>query len=102
MQRVLTSRSKQFLPCGYICIPPRSSNDWSISLLYKLPYSWQLIPCHSQCFSNNLLVNLTTDFQNDSSMCNTCSPIIKTSLSFTHSRLVTGCIHSNICSYSRE
>ena len=75
----------------------RNAHDWRVSSTHKLIKSRQLGSSQSERILDNLLVQLSLEFEDDLAHSNTRSPVIKTTLSLSHTRLVSGSIDTNVC-----
>ena len=95
-RRQLTSRPPQRLLSDTIS-KLGDAHDRRVSSTHKLIESRQLSSCQPESILDNLLVQLSLEFENDLADGNTRSPVIETTLSFSHTRLVSGSVDTNVC-----
>jgi hypothetical protein len=94
-RRQLTSRPPERLLCNTIsklC----DAHDWRVSSTNKLIKSRQLVSSQSESILDDLLVQLSLKFEDDFADGNTRSPVIETTLSLSHTRLVSGSVDTNV------
>jgi hypothetical protein len=73
------------------------AHDWRISMTHKLIHSRQLGSSQSESILDNLLMQLSLEFEDDLADGDTRSPVIETTLSLSHTRLVSGSVDTNVC-----
>jgi hypothetical protein len=94
--RQLTSRPPECLR-GDTISKLGNAHDWRVSSTDKLIKSRQLVSSQSESILDNLLVQLSLEFEDDLADSNTRSPVIETTLSLSHTRLVSGSVDTNVC-----